>query len=50
MLNVHRLKIKKIPHTGVPTLSTDADSRSDTNLKRLHDLYKIKKKKSGQFW
>ena len=26
--------IKKIPHTKTPTLSTDADSKTDTNLKR----------------
>ena len=32
----HPLKKSRIRET--PTLSTDADSRTDTNLKRLHDL------------
>ena len=30
--------IKKSRIRGTPTLSTDADSRTDTNLKRLRDL------------
>ena len=28
---------KKIPHTEIPTLSTDADSRTDTILERSRD-------------
>ena len=31
----------------IPTLLIDADSRTDTNLKRLRDLSKKKKKKCG---
>ena len=34
------MKKKKIPHTGDPTLSTDADVRTDTNFKRLRYLSK----------
>ena len=32
-------KKKKSRIRETPTLSTDADSRTDTNLKRLHDLF-----------
>ena len=32
-----------------PTLSTDADSRNDTNLKRLRDLSFLKKFRSEKF-
>ena len=35
----------KILHTGDTLLLTNADSRTDTNLKRLCDLLKKKKKK-----
>ena len=38
-----RLKKSRIRET--PTLSTDADSRTDTNLKRLRDLSLKQKKK-----
>ena len=31
-----------------PTLSTNADSRTDTNLKRLHDLSFLKKLKKNK--
>ena len=34
---------KKNPAYGTPTVLTDADSRTDTNLKRLSDLSKKKK-------
>ena len=39
------LKKKKIHIWETPTLSTDADSRTSTNLKRLHDLSQKEKKK-----
>ena len=36
---------KKSRIRGIPTLSTDADSRTNTNLKRLHDFDRFCNKK-----
>ena len=40
---------KKSRIRETPTLSTDADSRTDTNLKRLRDLSLKKNKKIKKF-
>ena len=40
-----KVSVKKSHIRETPTLSTDADRRTDTNLKRLRDLSKKKKMK-----
>ena len=42
------MQLKKSRTRETPTLSTDADSRTDTNLKRLRDLSKRKKEEKKE--
>jgi hypothetical protein len=44
------IQYKKSRIRETPTLSTDAHSRTDTNLKRLHDLSNTKKIAVRKIW
>ena len=46
---IYRIYIKKYRIREIPTLSTNADSRTDINLKRLQDLSFLKKVRSEKF-